>query len=54
MSIVNDIFIKLCKDGKLNKVKEFYANLEDKIDITAENNEAFRVACMNGHIDIVK
>ena len=47
-------FMNLCRRGKFTKAKEFYQNNADKIDIHANNEEAFRLSCKYGHLEIAK
>jgi ankyrin repeat protein len=49
---MEESFKKLCREGKLEEAQKIYN--ENNINIHAVNNEAFRDACFNGHIEIVK
>ena len=52
MSLENE-FIDLCLNGKLNEAKEFYKN-NPTIDISANSEYAFKYACGNGHLEIAQ
>ena len=52
MSLENQ-FIDLCLNGKLNEAKEFYKN-NPTIDISANSEYAFKYACANGHLEIAQ
>jgi len=39
-----DTFIRLCMDGNLTEIKDFY-NKNNEINISAENDQAFRYVC---------
>jgi hypothetical protein len=49
---MEESFKKLCKEGKLEEAQKIYS--ENNINIHADNDEAFRDACYNGHIEIAK
>ena len=44
-------FINLCWEGKLEEAKLMYENAIIPIDIHANNDEAFRMACCWGHLE---
>ena len=46
-------FIKLCSSGKLEEAKKIFEKTK-AIDISAEDDYAFRGACYNGHLDVAK
>jgi hypothetical protein len=46
-------FIHLCSYGKLEELKRFF-NDNPTIDISAENEDAFRWACYGGHLEVAK
>jgi len=48
---VDKSFIDYCKEGNLEKVNQLLLN---NVDPSEYNNSAFRWACNNGHLDIVK
>ena len=50
-STYNRLFINACRFGILNLV-EFLINQFDDIDYHANDEEAFRYACVNGHLEI--
>ena len=45
-------FINLCEKGKLEEIRKIYS--KNNINIHVNNDKAFRYACLNGHIEIVK
>ena len=45
-----DLFIDACKIGNLNRAIE----LKDDVNIHANNDEAFRLSCEDGHIEVAK
>ena len=49
----NNIFSILCYFGYL-EVAKWLMTLDDKPNISANNDEAFRYACKNGHLEIAK
>ena len=46
-------FIEACKAGDLDSIKEIY-RLNSTINISANNEEAFRWACRYGHLEVVR
>jgi ankyrin repeat protein len=46
-------FIQLCRIGNLDNIIHFYEN-NSNINISSDNELAFRVACENGHFEIAK
>lgn len=46
-------FIDLCREGKLAEAQEYF-RLNPDIDISLNNEAAFRYACGNGHLDVAK
>ena len=53
MGKIFDEFITYVKNGKLDEAKAFYARHLD-IDISANDELAFRSACIHGHLDVAK
>jgi len=51
MDEINDKLIQACINGKIDIVKNL---VENKADITVENNELLTVATCHGHFNIVK
>ena len=51
--VLNEQFIEACKTGDLESVREIYM-LNPTIDISANDEEAFRYACENGHLEVVR
>jgi len=49
----NEQFIEACKTGNLDSIIEIY-RLNPTIDISANGEIAFREACYNGHLEIVR
>ena len=47
-------FITFIQNGKLPEIQSFYEQYKLFIDISAENEFAFRYACKNGHLDIAQ
>ena len=47
-------FVNLCRHGKFTKAKEFYQDNADKVDIHANNEEAFRSSCKYGNVKFAK
>ena len=47
-------FYQLIKFGNLQALQSFYNFNSDKIDISAENEQAFSYACEFGHLEIAK
>ena len=45
---------KYCENGQLDKVKELYNLYPNNINISANEEKAFRLACKYGHLDIAK
>ena len=52
MSLENE-FIDLCLNGKLNEAKEFYKN-NPNVNIIYDNAEAFCLACEYEHLEVAK
>ena len=50
--IMESQFIELIKEGNLTKIQEFYNN--SNIDIFADNNRAFDLACGRKYIDVAE
>lgn len=48
----NDIFIEICKQGRLDIAEQIYEEYD--INISARNNFAFQTSCIKGHIEIAK
>jgi len=49
----NEQFIRACKNGDLDTIREIYM-WNPNIDISAEDEEAFRCACENEHLEVVR
>jgi hypothetical protein len=49
-----EIFVLYCISGNIDKLREYYGSNKDRIDISANNEEAFRWSCYNGHLSIAK
>ena len=47
-------FITFIQNGKLLEIQSFYEQYKLFIDISAENEFAFRYACYNGHLDLAQ
>jgi len=54
-----ELFIELCKEGKINELKTYKMNLQDIDNYTenanyAENVFGFRLSCEYGHLEVAK
>ena len=47
------LFESMCKEGHLDDAKKLY-EINPTIDISDSNEEAFRLSCKCGHLDVVK
>jgi ankyrin repeat protein len=47
------LFINHCKNGNLDLVKELL-DKKRNINISANNDEAFRLSCSHGHLEIAQ
>ena len=47
-------FITFIQNGKLEEIQSFYEQYKLHIDISADNEHAFRYACYNGHLELVQ
>ena len=52
MSAIETDFIKLIKTGNLEEIQQFYNN--NTINISANQDDAFQIACYQGHIHVAK
>jgi ankyrin repeat protein len=52
--IINYQFQYLCKNGDLEKIKQFYFNNPTTINISANSYYAFLISCDYGHLYVVK
>ena len=50
---LNEQFIHACETGDLNSIREIYM-LFKLLDISADDEDAFRTACYNGHVEVVR
>ena len=44
-------FVNACKEGRLDKVVEL---INDEVNVHANNEDGFRSACKNGHLEVIK
>ena len=51
--MAQEIFLEACENGELLSAKELLA-LHPTIDISGNKNHAFRMACKNNHLPVVK
>jgi len=52
MSTIETNFIELIKTGNLEEIQQFYNN--NTINISANQDDAFQIACYQGHIHVAK
>src|SRR6056297_1461905 len=51
---IQEHFINACKKGHFNTAKQLYIDHSNVIDIHYNDEEAFRLSCLYGHIEIAK
>jgi AraC-like DNA-binding protein len=49
---MNDQFIELCKDGKLEEAKKLFA--QGNIDVHYQDQHALRWSCAKGHLEVIE